>query len=281
MKLPYFLNPWSVFRELDAIDREPPSFTAPREQTPRVALIVLFTACLSLLILNYCKNYVVLEQLLVHWARLQQLPAESFIASFRQSPWFQLLNLAWWGGWHLLTYVLLPAIVIRRFLGGRVVDFGLRWGETHKHWRGYALLLSPILCFVVLVSFREDFVHHYPFYGQAGRSWFDFLAWEFIYLGQFACLEFFYRGFFIHALRPHFGSAAIWIMVVPYLMIHFPKPWLEATGAIFFGLFLGMLALRSRSIWGGFLVHAGVAVSMDLASLVQRGQIPTVFWPEF
>ncbi len=62
-------------------------------------------------------------------------------------------------------------------------------------------------------------------------------------------------------------------------MIHFPKLWLEATGAILFGLFLGILALRSRSIWGGFLVHAGVAVSMDVASLIKQGKIPTEFWP--
>ena len=42
-------------------------------------------------------------------------------------------------------------------------------------------------------------------------------------------------------------------MIVPYLMIHFAKPWLEASGAILFGLLLGVLALRSRSIWGGIV----------------------------
>jgi uncharacterized protein len=66
-----------------------------------------------------------------------------------------------------------------------------------------------------------------------------------------------------------------------YLMIHFPKPWLEATGAIFFGLFLGMLALRSGSIWGGFLVHAGVAVGMDIAALVQQQRLPINWWPPY
>ena len=68
-------------------------------------------------------------------------------------------------------------------------------------------------------------------------------------------------------------------MVLPYLMIHFPKPWLEATGAIFFGVFLGVLALRSRSIWGGVVVHACVALSMDVMALVQTGKIPSQWWP--
>jgi uncharacterized protein len=63
------------------------------------------------------------------------------------------------------------------------------------------------------------------------------------------------------------------------LMIHFGKPWLEATGAIFFGLFLGILAMRSKSIWGGFGVHAGVAISMDIASLYQQDALPKIFWP--
>jgi membrane protease YdiL (CAAX protease family) len=62
-------------------------------------------------------------------------------------------------------------------------------------------------------------------------------------------------------------------------MIHFPKLWPEAGGAILFGLFLGILALRSSSIWGGFFVHAGVAVGMDLASLIKQVRIPEVFWP--
>ncbi len=161
----------------------------------------------------------------------------------------------------------------------RVRDMGWQFNQTLKHWQGYLLLLTPILCFVVIVSFREDFIQHYPFYNQAGRSWFDFLAWEILYLTQFVCLEFFFRGFFLQALRPAIGANAVWVMCIPYLMIHFPKLWLEATGAILFGLFLGILALRSRSIWGGVFVHAGVALSMDFVSLLKQGRLPDVFWP--
>lgn len=40
-----------------------------------------------------------------------------------------------------------------------------------------------------------------------------------------------------------------------------------------------ILALRSRSIWGGFFVHAGVAVGMDVASMLRQDRIPDVFWP--
>jgi membrane protease YdiL (CAAX protease family) len=174
---------------------------------------------------------------------------------------------------------MLPSLLIRYVMKARIRDFGWQLNQAPQHWRGYLLLLSPILVFVYLVSLGKDFVGHYPFYSLAGRSWFDLLAWELLYLSQFVFLEFFFRGFILNALRPAIGANAVWVMCVPYLMIHFPKLWLEATGAILFGLFLGILALRSRSIWGGVLVHAGVAVSMDLAALARKHGLPEVFWP--
>ncbi len=279
LTLPLYLNPLTVFRTLDQIDREPPSHTADRATGLHRTLVILFSVCIALLVLNYAKNSALMDVLLAHLARAQNLPADHWMAQLRATGFEGLARYAWWSGWHLVCYVALPAVVLKCLLKESLLDYGWRWGETHKHWRGYAILLMPILVMVVGVSFREDFVDHYPFYDLAGRSWLDFLAWEILYLLQFACLEFFFRGYLVQTLRPHYGAAAIWIMVVPYLMIHFPKPWLEATGAIFFGLFLGMLALRSRSIWGGFLVHAGVAVSMDVASLIQRNQIPLRWLP--
>lgn len=273
------INPKTVLRLLEQIDREPPSHTAERSTAASHTLVVLFSVTLALLMLNYLKNSSSLELLLAEVARWQERPPGYWIERMSSTGFGPLLRYSWWSFWHVVCYVAIPYLTLRFFLRQRLVNYGWRWGETHKHWRGYALLMCPILVFVSLASGREDFVTHYPFYGDAGRSWFDLLVWEMLYLTQFACLEFFFRGYMLQALRPHYGAAAIWIMVVPYVMIHFPKPWLEATGAIFFGLFLAILALRSRSIWGGFGVHAGVAVSMDIASLIQQGRLPQQWWP--
>ena len=226
------------------------------------------------------KNSYALEGLLRVIAGWQNKPINTYVDFLNQHPWGLLCRYAWWSSWTVITYVVIPCIVIKVFLKEQIRDYGWRWGETHKHLFGYVYLLLPILGMIVLVAnFRDDFVKHYPFYRLASRSWLDFLLWQVLYLVQFASLEFFFRGYMLHSLRPYIGSAAIWVMIVPYLMIHFPKPWLEATGAIFFGLFLGILALRSHSIWGGFFVHAGVAIGMDLASLAQQGRLPSVFLP--
>ena len=229
--------------------------------------------------MHYGKFSDNLTYLLEIIARQQNLPNNYYVAQLMQTGFWELLCYVWWTGIHAVGYVLVPFIVIHYVLKMRMRDFGWKLNQAPQHWRGYLLLLSPILVFIFLVSRGQDFVHHYPFYSLTGRSWFDFLAWESLYLCQFVCLEFFFRGFILNALRPAVGANAVWIMCVPYLMIHFPKLWLEATGAILFGLFLGILALRSRSIWGGVMVHAGVAVTMDIAALLRKSGMPQQWWP--
>ena len=273
------LHPKRILALLDEIDNQAPSYSLDRRQALRRVSAVLATVSIALLLIHYLKYYSTMQAaclMLDHW--LKQSPGK-LLRSMEASGWLELISYGWWTFWHVIGYVLLPFCVLRWLIKASFIDMGWRWNETHRHWLGYVLLLSPILFFISLVSQRADFLHHYPFYELAGRSWFDLLAWEALYLTQFLCLEFFFRGFFIQALRPAMGANAIWVMCVPYLMIHFPKLWLEATGAILFGLFLGILALRSRSIWGGFFVHAGVALTMDFASLIQQDKLPTQWWP--
>ncbi len=270
--LPGFLDPRRILTALDEIDQAPGSYRLSRPQALRRVFATLALVSVSLLLLHYGKYSSNLVAIL-HWLNPDDLEA------LRHSGWYELVAYSWWTLMHLITFVLMPWLLIRLVFREKMRDFGWRVNETAQHWRGYLLLLSPILVFVVLVSFGEDFVAHYPFYPHAGRSWADLLAWEFLYLSQFVFLEFFFRGFMLQALRPAMGANAVWVMCVPYLMIHFPKLWLEATGAILFGLFLGILALRSRSIWGGVLVHAGVAVSMDIAALMRKSGLPDTWWP--
>ena len=75
------------------------------------------------------------------------------------------------------------------------------------------------------------------------------------------------------------GSGAIFCMAVPYCMIHFGKPYLEAVGAIVAGIALGSLSAKTKSIYQGFLVHVTVAALMDGLSLAHRHALPTNFWP--
>ncbi len=272
------IRPRTLRRALAAIDAEAAAERAEAATPDRRPPVALLTAAVSLLLIHYLKFATTFHAFVDQLSGWLGRPG-SLYATLTRGRYFLLLNETWWAWWHVVGYVLLPVLVIKTVFRGRVRDYGTRLVGLSTHYPWYLLLVAPILCFVVLASFRPDFGSHYPFYRLASRSWLDLLAWESLYLLQFVCLEFFFRGFLLSSLKTAFGSNAIFVMCLPYLMIHFAKPWLEATGAILFGMLLGVLALRSRSIWGGVLVHAGVAVSMDIAALLQTQGLPGRWLP--
>ena len=273
------IHPRNILIALDQIDDEQPSYSLTRKQALRRVFSILACVSVCLLLIHYMKlssSFRITLTLLSNLISQQDIYLENYL---RSTKFFSLIGYAWWTLWHVIGYLVIPYFVIKYIMREPMLNMGWKLADTKKHWAGYVLLISPILFFIFLVSFRGDFLNHYPFYKMASRSWLDLIAWECLYLIQFLTLEFFFRGFILNGLRPALGANAIWIMCVPYLMIHLPKLWLEATGAILFGLFLGILAIKSRSIWGGFLVHAGIAITMDVTSLAKQGIFPTKFLP--
>jgi membrane protease YdiL (CAAX protease family) len=186
----------------------------------------------------------------------------------------ELLGFAWWAGTRIAGYTLPFAVWKVAFRKDSVLDFGLRTRGFFDHAWIYGLFLAVVLPAMLIVSAQPDFGSYYPFYKTAPRSWFDFLVWEGMYFAQFFALEMFFRGFWLGALRRSFGSGAIFAMAVPYCMIHFGKPYLEAIGAVVAGIALGSLSMKTRSIYQGFLVHVTVAALMDWLSLRRRHCTP-------
>jgi CAAX protease family protein len=187
----------------------------------------------------------------------------------------QLFEFAWWSGAKVFGYLVVPVIALRA-AGIPLGDCGFRWRGTSL--RIYLWLFLAVMPLVVAASFTRSFQQTYPFYRLAARSYPDLLAWELMYGGSFFALEFFFRGFLLFPLRRSFGPFAIVVMDVPYCMIHFHKPLAEVVGAIGAGIVLGTLALRTRSILGGVLLHVAVAWSMDLLSLWHQGAFPIGRW---
>ena len=149
-------------------------------------------------------------------------------------------------------------------------------GESGRTHPLYAVLLAVSVPFVVVASYTGAFQAKYPFYDLAAGEglWPNMALWWVVYGLQFAALEFFFRGFMIHGLSGRLGYMAVFVMVVPYNMLHYGKPLAEAVAAIAGGAVLGSLSLRSRSIWWGVAVHVGVAGTMDVAALVHKGFLP-------
>jgi len=188
-------------------------------------------------------------------------------------------SFCWWSAARVVGYVLIPFPIWKLlFPKDSLLDMGFRTKGFFSHIWIYGVCLAFVIPAMLLVSRQPDFGSYYPFYKHASRSWFDLILWEAIYFAQFLSLEMFFRGWIVGALRKTMGSGAIFAMAVPYCMIHYGKPYLEANGAIVAGVVLGSLAMRTRSIYAGFLVHITVAFSMDFLALAHRGVLPTHFW---
>jgi membrane protease YdiL (CAAX protease family) len=182
------------------------------------------------------------------------------------SGYWELASFVWWIGFRVAGFFLLPLGVLL-LLGERIGDYGLSLRGFRRHAWIYVALYLAVLPLVVAVSYTKPFQHTYPFYRLANRSALDLWAWEVLYAAQFFSLEFFFRGFLLFGLRRALGPYAIFVSMVPYCMIHFGKPISETLGAVVAGVILGTLALRTRSIWCGVLIHVSVAVTMDLLAL--------------
>jgi membrane protease YdiL (CAAX protease family) len=126
---------------------------------------------------------------------------------------------------------------------------------------------------VYLAAESASFLRTYPKYAGAGDSLEQLLLWEAAYAFQFLMLEFFFRGFLIFALARFIGSLAVFVMVIPYAMIHLSKPLPECLGAVVTGVVLGTIALRTGSIYGGVIVHALIGLCMDVFALSAKGQL--------
>lgn len=245
---------WLTVRQWQAIDAEAEADPLGGGRTDWKVMIILVVVAVSLTVQEYIG---------------QRGQYEDWFPYVRGDQYWSLKGYAWWAAWRFIGYVLIPLAVIAALPGERVRDYYVSPRGFVRHLWIYAVMFALILPAVVIASRTEAFRHTYPFYRLASRSSFDLWTWEILYAVQFLSLEFFFRGFLLQGLRRALGANAIFVMIVPYCMIHYGKPMAETLGAVGAGLILGTLAMRTRSIWGGVMIHVGVAWTMDLLAIAQ------------
>lgn len=170
---------------------------------------------------------------------------------------------------------LLPMAIVLLVFRKSPRDFGfLRRTRNGGGWVYVALYLAMVPL-VLLAARMDSFQAQYPRCGAIidGTSipLGGFLAYQLCYLLVFISGEAFWRGYVLFGLKPHFGISAIFVMVIPYTMQHFGKPFPETLGAVVTGTVLGWLALRRGDFWAGALLHYAVALTMDLLAVTARG----------
>ncbi len=151
------------------------------------------------------------------------------------------------------------------------------YGLTAKNFdlKPYFTMLLIMAPFIVLASYQPDFMAKYPVYTPGYSIEKHMLPWlaagsfEFSYAIRFFTIEIFFRGFMVIGISRLIGHRAVMPMAVLYSLWHFGKPLAETISAFFGGYLLGVIAFRTKSIWGGVIAHIGIALMMELAAYLQ------------
>lgn len=232
------------------------------------------------------------REVLLFWSKLELIPVVVFVTAglalwaydyygsihFFTSTIAPFFKIRWavadpasyfyWYGCAFLMLMLVPQLVVRAMTFAKkdtsIPTLGWGVGDWKLGLPAIAIfygVMLPILCVVVWTS---DFQGKYPLYDNADRSIGMFLSYELAYALYFVAWEYFFRGFLTFSLEKTLGFWTIFVQMLPFVVMHFGKPDLEAMSSVFGGIALGYLALRTRSFWYGVFIHAATAVSLDV-----------------
>ena len=197
------------------------------------------------------------------------------------SAWLQRLGPTWpqwvdhwgrfcWFGLNFVALFVIPALVIKLIWRQRLRDYGLGLGKPAiwaRYLLGYALVMIPLLLWASRFPSLRAF---YPLIRWAGDSPGAFALSAAGWLVYFFAWEWFFRGFLLNLMARRYGSIAIVVQTVPFVLMHFPKPEVEAFAAIIAGMALGVMAYRGKSMLGTWAIHWFVAIALDLLVVVWR-----------
>lgn len=205
-----------------------------------------------------------------------------FTSAFDGWPRAPLYNYLYWFASSFAWLFLLPVAIMIAMPGRSLREFGLGLGDWRFGLRAAGALYAVMLPVLALASFRPNFIDYYPmsawvrgeiavYASDGGASHLSsFLIYEGAYASYFIGWEFFHRGFLTLGLERVLGWYAIFVVTIPFAVLHVGKPMPEAYGAIVASIVLGWLAIRTRSSWYGFALHASIAVTMDVLAVLRQ-----------
>ncbi|MEQ9216961.1 MAG: CPBP family intramembrane glutamic endopeptidase [Cyclobacteriaceae bacterium] len=183
--------------------------------------------------------------------------------------------------WLSSTFVVVIPLLIIYMIVERD-DPKIYYGLSPKRFdfKPYLILLLLAGVCVGIGSFFADLQAYYPRYQFSRGSYFaeqrnlpeavTVLIYELAYGSDFIGVEIFFRGFLIFAFSRTLGGYAILPMAVTYAVLHFGKPMTEAISSIFGGYLLGIISYNTRSVWGGIIIHMGIAWLMEVFGYLHR-----------
>jgi membrane protease YdiL (CAAX protease family) len=181
----------------------------------------------------------------------------------------KIYEFAYWFIGDFITYFIIPLLIIIFIFRKRLSQFGLQRGDYRFGLTVSVLFIGIMLPVIWYFSGSQDFIIQYPHLSLARSDWRIFIVYEIGILLYLFAWEFIWRGFTLFGLYDKFGIYAIFIQMIPFVILHNGKPFMETFGAIAGGIILGYFALRTKSIYYCIITHAGVMFMIDLIAALR------------
>jgi membrane protease YdiL (CAAX protease family) len=156
----------------------------------------------------------------------------------------------------LIYYLLVPLAAGWLLFRDRPWDYGLRIGR----WRASIILAAICLAVMTPILYEAGKMPGFrSYYCMYAIDWPRLLLDAALYMFAW---EFLFRGYMLFGLEESIGKGAIFVQAIPFVLLHFGKPFLETLFCIPGGVILGYIAYRTRSFLPCFIIHFGIYVMM-------------------
>lgn len=179
------------------------------------------------------------------------------------------------GSFLFRSVFILTAIFLFHFAATRRMGlYGLT--RSPRYLRIYFIIYASLLPAFLVVAFTPQFLDFYPkmhitFY-EGAMSWSRahlISLFELCYANDFFAVESMFRGALVIGLARWLGPRTVLPMAVTYMCVHLGKPDLELCSSVIGGYALGILAYQTHHLWGGILIHLGIAMFFEFVGLLR------------
>lgn len=174
----------------------------------------------------------------------------------------------WLGG----LVFMIPSLLLLHLYFER--KWNLYFIKKTNSYQPYFILLLCMIPLLVAAAVQPAFQQVYPRAKDvtmalgSSATVMHYSLFEFCYALDFITIELFFRGMLIAVMSRVLGVHCILPVALFYFSIHLGKPMQEAISSFFGGLILGAVSYETKSIWGGWLVHCGIAVLMEMLAFL-------------
>lgn len=211
------------------------------------------------------KSTIILIYLTLALCAWKSLPVKPVLDGLNQ----EALPIFLWGSWKLcaaaVLFGFLPVFIIKFIFRESLADYGLQRG-IFKRFCITAGIMTPIM---IIIGYNSGSITAFDSVYPLNPAAFWGVRWLALHSFLYAILyyisyEFFFRGFLLRGLSDSCGLInALLIQACAATCFHFGHPGCELWGSFFGSLWWGFIAIRTNSIWSGWLQHAALGIALE------------------